>query len=193
MLKIAIMVNAQPLSATTYVDTPLGRLKFYTDIVGGQVTDLKLVQGKLEPILPTGMSVSACFAVFLQFSVAENATGFKFHCDWEDFDGKGYASTGEGLDAWGWEHHNHLVMVGTEDADWLNGRIPLAPFTPNAYPITMDENKMEIRLNELPEGRSCSLHFIVAWNPFPEPRECSCWYAVDVPHKVVTQRLANAG
>jgi len=178
------MLSAVPHSQVSYIETPLGRLKFCVDFVGGKIENLMLSQGPLENALPQGMSVSACFAVLLQFSVTENAAGFNFHCDWEDFDGQGYGCTGEALDAWEWEHQNHLVVVGTEDADWLNARIPLAPFTPDEYPITMEENRMVVRLEKLPEGRSYSLHFIVAWNPYPEPHECSCWYAVDVPHKV---------
>ena len=189
------MVNPSSPSTALYVDTPLGQLKFYTDLAGGKTVNLKLAQVKIEPTLPAGYSVSACVAVFLEFSVTENVTGFQFHCDWENFDGKGYGNTGEGLDAWEWEHNGHLVMVGTEDADRLNARIPLVPLQliPSEYPITMEANKMSIRLEKLPEGKSYSLHFIVAWNPYPEPKDCSCWYAVDVPHKMIAQMFANAG
>jgi hypothetical protein len=187
------MVSPPLLPVATYVGTPLGSLKFYADLVAGKITNIKLAHAKIEASLPVGMSVSGCFAVLLEFSVKEDVSGFQFHCDWEGFKGKGYGNSGEGLDAWEWEDNDYLVMVGTEDADWLNARIPLAPFTPSEYPITMENNKVSIRLEKLSKGRSCSLHFIVAWNSYPEPHECSCWYAVDVPHKDVTQRLANAG
>lgn len=190
---LAIMVSPQSLTATTYLDTPLGRLRFYSYLAEGRITNLKLATVKIEPTLPAGMTVSACFAVLLEFSVIEEVTGFQFHCDWETFDGKGYGTTGEGLDAWEWEHNNQFVMVGTEDADWLNARIPQASFAPDEYPIAMEDNKMKIRLDKLSEGGPYSLHFIVAWNPYPEPHKCSCWYAVDVPHKVVVQALENAG
>lgn len=187
------MVSTPLLSAATYLETPLGLLKFYAELVGGKLTNLKLSKVKIEPSLPAGMSVSACFAVLLEFSVKEGVSGFQFHCDWERFEGKGYGNSGEGLDAWEWEHNNQLVMVGTEDADWLNARIPLASFAPDEYPIAMEDNRIKIRLDKLSEGGPYSLHFVVAWNPYPEPHKCSCWYAVDVPHKVVVQALENAG
>ncbi|MEQ1517263.1 MAG: hypothetical protein ABL931_12330 [Usitatibacteraceae bacterium] len=187
------MVSTPLLPSATYVDTPLGPLKFYTDLVAGKISDLKLAQVKIDPDLPVGMTVSACFAVLVEFSAEEDVSDFQFHCDWESFKGNGSGNSGEGLDAWEWEDNNNLVMVGTEDAEWLNARIPLTPFTSSEYPITMEANKISIRLENLSKGSSCSLHFVVAWNPSPEPHECSCWYAVDVPHKAIAQRVADAG
>lgn len=179
--------------AMTYLDTPLGRLTFHADYVGGAVTDFQLAQRAITPDLPAGMSVSACVAVLLEFSVMENVGVFQFHGEWGNFEGKGYGETGEGLDAWAWEQDGHVVMVGTEDADLLNARMPWVTPSPDGYTVTMSDNKVTIRLESLSSGRSYSLHFVVAWNPYPEPHECSCWYAVDVPHKKIVQSLGETG
>lgn len=180
-------------SPFAYVETPLGRLKFYVDFVGGHASDLKIFQGELEPVLPQGMSVAACFAVLLQLKVTEEIVDFVFHCDWEALKANGFANPGEGLDAWEWEQSGHVVAVGTEDSDWLCARLSVAPFSIAEYPIKMERNKVAVKVPKLLAGTLYAFHFVVAWNPIPEPQDCSCWFAVDVPHKVVVQRLANAG
>jgi hypothetical protein len=187
------MHNPISISEVTDVDTPLGRLKFYANFITGKVDNITLYQVELEPTLPQGMSVSKSVGVLLRFSVIEEVTEFKFFCDWVGFNGKGYSNTGEALDAWEWNHENYLVVIGTEDAEWLNMRMPLVLFTSNKYPITMEKNKIKIKLDKLPIGHIYSFHFIVAWNSYPEPYESSCWYAVDVPHKKVEQYFINSG
>ena len=49
----------------------------------------------------------------------------------------------------------------------------------------MNNNKITIEIEDLKENKELSLHFIIAWNSLPEPVECSCWYAVDVPHEKI--------
>jgi hypothetical protein len=175
---------------TTHLETPIGTLNFYPEFATGKVSKLTLLQGSLEPHLPKDMSVSACSAVLLQFNATEKLTGFKFNCIWEDLDRQGHASTGEALDAWEWEHDGCEVAIGTEDAEWLSMRSPAIFFDFATYPITMNENKISIQIPELPAGNSYSFHFIIAWKEKTEPEDCSCWLAVDQPHKLVIENFS---
>lgn len=176
---------------TTYVNTAIGRLKFYCTNLDGNIENITLTQALIKPTLPQGMSVTECIAVLLQFSATKTVTEFCFCCDWEDFDGVGYANPGEWLDAWELQHEKHLVMIGTEGAEFLSSRIPLLPFEPLIYPITMEQNKIKIRLREISPGDSYSLHFIVSTNCYPEAKEASCWFSVDLSHENVKEWLLN--
>jgi hypothetical protein len=184
--------DMSPTLSTLVVETPLGHLNFYATHTGGKVGNMLLSHANLKPNLPSGMAVLNCIAVLLQFSVTQTIKHFYFCADWESLQEKGDACSGEGLDAWEWAHENSMVMVGTEDVEFfLSRRMPLQYFDSDEYPITMQDNKTRIRLQNLPVGKY-SLHYIVAINDYPEPHDCSCWYAVDVPHEKVKQAIADA-
>ena len=180
-------IHLSQLSSSA-VETPIGILNFYPTHAGGEINNILLKQGAIKPYLPTGMAVIECIAVLLEFSVTKTVAAFDFCGDWESLQEKGYGNNGEWLDAWEWPTGAHLVMVGTEDRERLNSRISLMPCEPSNYPITMQDNKMRIRLHNLPAG-NYSLHYIVAWNDYPETHESSCWYAVDVPHEKVKEHF----
>ena len=80
-------------------------------------------------------------------------------------------------------------MVGTEDSDWLNSRIGIEKeYSPENYMVIMINNKITIKIEDFEENRELSLHFVIAWNSLPELVDCSCWYAVDVPHEKILQK-----
>jgi hypothetical protein len=49
----------------------------------------------------------------------------------------------------------------------------------------MNDNKITMEIEDFKENKELSLHFVIAWNSLPEPTDCSCWYAVDVPHEKI--------
>jgi hypothetical protein len=177
--------------ASTYIDTPIGQLKLHSTKSGGEINSISLSQKAIDPHLPQGMEVIKCIAVLLQISVVKTVNELYFCCNWESAVKEGSVCSGEGLEAWEWTHNNNLVVIGTEDAESLNKRIPVFPFELSNHPITIGKNRIQIRLRNLSVGQSYSLHFIVAWNDYPEIHEHSCWYAVDVPHEKIMQMLAN--
>ncbi len=137
------------------------------------------------PQLPKGMSVEGCFAILLHCSSPTPIKNLIFTCAWDDLNEIGYGNSGEALDAWEWEHNNTIVMIGTEDEEWLRSRIKLKESLPEDYPVSMDKNCINIRVDEFPENQELTLHYIITWNSLPEPVDSSCWFAVDITHEKV--------
>ena len=86
-----------------------------------------------------------------------------------------------------WRHHKTLVMVGTEDDEFLESRLRLKKFSSNDYSITMNDNAIKIHISEFPANKELSLHFVISWNSLPEKVDSSCWFALDIPHKRILQ------
>lgn len=170
------------------IKTPIGTLFFSAGASEGDLSNAAITKCHVKPIIPDGMRVQECIAVLLRCTARSPLRSAVFSCEWSDFEGAGFGATGEGLDAWEWESEGVLVMVGTEDAEWLNARLKLqSEFGPDNYPITMENNKISIIVEEFPAHRELSLHFVAAWNQLPEPKACSCWYAVDMPHQRIVE------
>ena len=102
-----------------------------------------------------------------------------------NFSEKGYGCSGEYLDAWEWESNNQLVLIGTDDAEMLGGRLNISEMTLENSPVSMNRNCVKIEVDEYHENEELTLHFIIAQNTLPEKVDASCWYAVDVPHNRV--------
>ena len=169
---------------STCITTPIGTLFFSASAREGDLSNASISTCQIKPIIPEGMHVQECMAVLLRCTSNSPIRDAVFLCEWNDFEESGFGAPGEGLDAWEWESDGVLVMVGTEDAEWANSRLKLhKEFCSDNYPITNENNKISIVIEEFSTHQELSLHFVVAWNKLPEPKECSCWYAVDVPHK----------
>lgn len=170
------------------IKTPIGTLLFSAGASEGDLSSASITTCEVKAIIPEAMRVQECIAVLLRCTSSSPLRGVVFSCEWSESRGAGYGATGEGLDAWEWESDGVLVMVGTEDAEWLNSRLRLLKkFGSHNYPITNANNKISIVVEEFLAHQEFSLHFVVAWNQLPEPKECSCWYAVDVPHKRIVE------
>jgi hypothetical protein len=183
-------IASQHSNTETYVQTPIGTLKFYSTAIGGLVEQITILQCDVGKSLPEGMRVPSTIAVLLQFTVIEPITEFSFYCVWENLTITGYGNSGEGLEAWEWENENHVVMIGTEDPEYLHCRIPSVPAEPIDWPMTMEANKIRICLKELPIS-DYSLHYVVAWNELPEPEGSYCWLNLDLPHKLVRKLVVD--
>ena len=195
MNKIIVnQIASQNLNTETYIQTPIGKLRFYSTTSDGSVEEINILQCDVGQLLPERMRVPTTIAVLLHFSVMKPIKEFNFCCKWENLKTSGYGSSGEGLDAWEWQHEDCIVIIGREDPVYLNHRIPSVPaelFEPSYYPTTMEENEIRICLKELPVGKSYSLHYVISWNDFPEPEGSFCWLNVDLPHKLVRKLLTK--
>jgi hypothetical protein len=184
----------QHLTAETFIQTPIGKLKFYSIVSDGSVEKINISQCDVSQSLPEGMRVPTTIAVLLQFSVMEPIKEFSFCCAWENLKIPGYGCHGEALEAYEWEDENYIVIVGTEDPDYLNHRIPSVPAEPSDvidYPITMEENEIRIHLRELAAEKCYSLHYAVTWNKLPQPKGYCLTSNVDLPHELVRKSLIN--
>jgi hypothetical protein len=95
----------------------------------------------------------------------------------------GNPQSGERLDAQSWEADSHVVCVGTEDFEALTFRLPNCGLRESSYPVSYHAQGIEVCLPHVREV--ASLHFAVAVNAWPEPVECSAWFAADIDHSRV--------
>jgi len=161
------------------VDTKLGRFSFAATRTGG--CPISLQQISLQPMLPPGMSVISTRAILLTTDSCDAISTIRFTCNFEG-EADGGPCTGEGLDAQEWEDSGYLVVVGTEDADFLGKRIPLLGLGELDPIVQYEPRRLSILVEDIPPNCPLSLHYVIAENFSPEPVEISAWFAVDIPH-----------
>ncbi|MCV2350663.1 hypothetical protein [Paucibacter sp. Y2R2-4] len=105
--------------------TPVGDLQVSVDLLAGFQPEASLEIFAFEPVLPQGMSVAACFAVVLHLPGGEIDAQVRLIATLLPVvPVEGGAETGQGLEAQSWRGEKHLVLVGTEDAEFLEARLP---------------------------------------------------------------------
>lgn len=166
------------------LDTPLGQIHFSARAepcsVGGCEIELRVVEP--EPHLPPGMSVRRVRVVLL---LASSPTGFEtleYRCGFVT-DIEGGPESGEYLDAQSFEGERDVVVVGTEDGEALQARMPWLQC--QGHPLALVQYQKAgfmVPLTKIPPGVKIGLHYVVAENSNPEPVACSAWFAVDMPH-----------
>jgi hypothetical protein len=163
------------------INTPLGEINFFVFGVTPGVK-VKLDAVPLSPRLPDGMSVDHCLGILLRVSCREPADGLIFECRLrgQKYDSCSYEG-GQHLYAMSWENKQTQLMIGTEDEEYLNDRLPQEQKY-EFCPLGHDEKGISLTLPALKKGSQCSFHFIVAWQDFPAAEEDACWHAVDVRH-----------
>lgn len=180
----------RPASKNTSMETPIGTLSFGIEADAGDLDAFHISIRPVVPELPWGMSVEACVAVLLKGVSSTKLKHLEFYCKWDDLQVTEQGNSGEGFEAWEWGSDGKLVMIGTEDSGQLNSRLhPQQESASERYQVTMMDNRISVRVEEFAPDKALSLHFLVAWNPAPEPRASSCWYAVDMAHQEVMDQL----
>ncbi len=179
-----------PSNKSTSLETPLGRLSFGIKADLGEVDDFRVSIHPVNREMPLGMSVEGCAAVLFEGLSCSAFENLEFYSKWDDLKQQGTANSGESLEAWEWESDGKLVMIGTEDSDRLNERLNYqGQSTCENISVAMTDNAISVRLEKFAAGKMLSLHFLVAWNPSPEPSSCSCWYAVEMSHQELMESL----
>lgn len=167
------------------IRTPLGNLEFQVEPAGIPAPAMSIVAAPFQPKMPHGMSVLACYGVVLQVNVPKPLVDLRFHSFLEPTSvASSGASTGEGLEALEWTGQNTVMLIGTEDREYLERRLPHGIVLPDD-PFTYSPESLAIHIAKIPSGQLLSLHFVVAWNELPETVAPSCWFAVDQPHNSV--------
>lgn len=168
----------EPLS----VKTKLGDVSFGVTAKIGDLSRAKIRSKEISPKLPKGMNVERVTIVLLTMPAVEPIENLKFTCKLSEYFPKGEPCTGEALDAWEWESQGRLVVIGTEDGEWLESRLKLEEVTQENYPIHYANNEITIEIDKYTRDEELSLHFVVSENNYPEEKDCSCWFSVDIPH-----------
>lgn len=173
------------------IRTPLGNVEFQVEPVGIPALGVSIVAAPFKPKVPHGMSVLDCYGVVLQVKVPQPVVDLRFHAFLDpNFVAGSGASTGEGLEALEWTGQNTVMLIGTEDREYLEKRLPHGIVLP-CDPFSYSAESLSIHVAKIPSGQLLSLHFVLAWNELPETVSPSCWFAVDQPHNSVLN-LARA-
>jgi hypothetical protein len=164
------------------IRTPLGKVVFQVEPVGIPGPGISIAVAPLQPKMPRGMSVLACYGVALQLKHAAHLVDLRFRAFREPTSvASSGASTGEGLEALEWAGQNTVLLIGTEDRQYLESRLPQDIVLPDE-PFTYSPESLSIHIAQIPPDQLLSLHFVVAWNELPETVANSCWFAVDHSH-----------
>ncbi|WP_306548518.1 hypothetical protein [Desulfobulbus sp.] len=191
IILFALKKMAQSIHFFEKIETPIGSLSFSARAEEDDLSNCNVTIRRLEPGIPKGMNVEKCMTILLHCLPTKALNNFTFPCVWDNLQAVNQRNSGEALDAWGWESNGILVMIGTEDSDCLNSRLnPNNEYSTVNYSVRMINNIIIIQIDNFEEDKVLSLHYVIAWNSLPELSDCSCWYAVDVPHEKIL-RLHN--
>ena len=114
---------------------------------------------------------------------------------------KGCTESGEHLDAQSWQLDGGFLMIGTEDGELLNERMPWVEATQSNrhYPVEYRPDGFRFSLPYVPPKTLVEFHFVLAHNAI-ESDNVAEWVAVNIRHKnlfglPVLKRIAgvNAG
>lgn len=169
------------------VKTSIGELVFHVTAASGELSHATISLTEIDRPLPKTMSVENNIAALLTVTSPTDIINLQFSCAWQDCQLKGYACSGEGLDAWEWEDENQHIVIGTEDGEALSERLNLGEITRSNYPVSQRENRIIIEIEKFPANQELTLHFILASNSLPEENDCSCWFAVDALHEKIVK------
>lgn len=170
-------------STSHTLNTPLGAFVISLSCEGVRSEDVAVDLQRVAPVLqlPPTMSVAACNAFVVRVRSTKSVPLLQWTCTCLA-DVRGYPETGEALDAQEWAAGGHVVMVGTEDSEFLARRLPFLQQNPYESVVHYAPDRIEVRLHQVPAEFDLSLHFVIAENPWPEPMHLSAWVAVDIPH-----------
>jgi hypothetical protein len=168
------------------LDTAIGTFVFVAEC-DNQPNEVSLALETLKPqlSLPAGMSVVGCRAVVLRVATGIGVAALRWSCEAPP-DVAGSPCSGEGLDAQEWEANGRLVVVGTEDEDALAARLGFVRLDATTSLVRYSPEKLEMKIPGVPPFTTFDLHFVLAENTLPEPVDASAWFAVDIPHRLLT-------
>lgn len=173
------------------ISTCLGTLRLTID-AGRPITNgdqLIVTAFDLEAMLPPKMAVDTSKAVYIEITPEVELNNLAIELFFTDLLLVGSPENGEALDAQSWENDTHIVMIGTEDTEFLSRRLPSLNLSEQELPTEFLPNGFRIALPMLRAKIPVSLHFVVASNALPEPAEYSTWFAVDVPHARIKEKF----
>ena len=173
-----------PQELTTTTPIGLACVRASADSEGAANLSLSLFD--FEPRLAPGMSVESSQAVVLAVSPKTDIENLLFEIEIGNDEFDGQPESGENLDAYSWTNDEWIILCGTEDAEAVKLRVGnRIRFKSGQYPIQCEANKVSIFVPLLLAGPTVHFHFALAWNRYPEPKELSCWFAVDIPNRML--------
>lgn len=133
------------------------------------------------PTLPDGMTVDLAAAYRVSFCVPFPVHDFSFDFTRTRCETNGDANSGESLDAQSWAVNDGLLMLGTEDGEALQARMPWLNIEGRDYPIEYLRHGFRIMIPYVGPNTTVGFHFVLAYNRLDAGSDAE-WFAVDVPH-----------
>lgn len=195
------------------VETPLGGLRMFVR-VNGQIVktqDLAVAQCQVMPVdfsyhvhidQKVKVAPEPKHGVMFRCSTRKEIRQLTFECRWEEtaMANRGRPESDKGINALRWTAEGQTVLVGTEDAESLQGRVTqgkhitqglghcLGEITPELDHLIFGykDDGFIIRLTEIPANEVFQLYFMVTWGTHPEPSESEAtWMAMDAIQDVI--------
>ena len=163
----------------TTLETGIGEFSFACERTKGCPVSLKQIVGRAD--VPEGMSVERLTVVLCNVPACSVESSVRFSCHYFG-DAEGSPCTGEGLEAQEWSEAGRMVVVGTEDGEFLADRFRHLSAGEKEALAEYNKDSMIVHIRTIPPECNLSLHFALAENPEPEPVDASAWFAVDIPH-----------
>jgi hypothetical protein len=194
------------MSAGRRLQTRFGDLGFCVDDPrAGPDAEVRIEFVPVVPNLPAGMAVRKATAALLSYRPTRTSgpSGLlhlkwwrpkvRFTCRWisprsAEFEPEG----GEALVGGSWIIGDHLVAVGTEDADSLSQRLTNCGITPHDDDPIATADGVQLVLPFVAIGETVTVHFIVVESDSSERGHLSSWYAIEMPHSAVLAQRAES-
>lgn len=102
---------------------------------------------------------------------------------------KGGNESGQGLYAQAWYQKSAYLLIGTDDEEALAARLPkkvVELAKPN--PVEYRPDGFRVRLSAIEGYSGVSLHYVVVENEYPEPKDCSSYFAASISHTALLRK-----
>ena len=126
--------------------------------------DLSVRRVRCEPMLPDGMAVDSVDGYIIEMASPAAIHNFSFDLVLHECDAKGDVESGEHRAAQSWQIGQGLLLVGTEDGDALNARMPWVPMDGQRHPLRYLPNGFRLTLDYIPPKTHLGFHFVLAYN-----------------------------
>lgn len=165
-----------------------GEIELTAKCTNSEQMSIKIHNLNMTPDLPAGMSVTHVNAFLIDATTESFINEFEFSIRLSGcIPDHASPASGQDLDAQEWDVGEGTLVIGTEDGEALQRRLPWLDYDINNYPIQYLPNGLKIALAGIPSGSLFSVHFVAAYNQTVSGNN-SEWFAVDIPH----QTLRNA-
>ncbi|MFP6583809.1 MAG: hypothetical protein VCD00_14815 [Candidatus Hydrogenedentota bacterium] len=151
----------------------------------------------LEESITDADGIDGGRVVRIRYNADRAIRQLKFEMRWSDttYLPRGKPECEQGINALRWTTDQHTTIIATEDVHALTSRLARGhDISPDAANYLHDlspeldhlvfgfhNDGLSIRLTEIPKNEFVQLHFVLAWNPIPEPKPEATWLAVNLP------------
>lgn len=172
------------MSFQATITLPFGEVSLSATYSADHDQPIAIRRVDVVPQLPDGMAVDLVSAFLIDVPTAFPVYDLTFDCRLAAIEQEGDANSGQYLDAQSWPIGDGLLMIGTEDGEALQARMPWLNFNEDDYPIRYLPDGLRLELAMVPAKKRLDFHFVLAYNHVD--RQCdSEWFAVDIAHTTI--------